>query len=58
MSVLPRRKVSSVTLVPQNKAIPFKVNNQRIEFDLKEVNRAPDDSIQLKKVTLYFQNAT
>jgi hypothetical protein len=37
MSVLPRRKVSSVTLVPQNKAIPFKVNNQRIEFDLKEV---------------------
>ena len=30
-------KVNSVTLVPQNAAIPFKLHNQRIEFDLKEV---------------------
>ncbi len=30
-------KVNNVTLVPQNAAIPFKINNQRIEFDVKEV---------------------
>jgi hypothetical protein len=30
-------KVNNVTLVPQNTAIPFRLNNQRIEFDVKEV---------------------
>ena len=30
-------KVNSVTLVPQNEAIPFKLHNQRIEFNLNEV---------------------
>lgn len=37
ISVLPGRKISNVTLVPQNQPIPFKVNNQRIEFTIKEV---------------------
>jgi len=37
VSVKSDRKVNNVTLVPQNKAIPFKINNQRIEFDLKEL---------------------
>jgi hypothetical protein len=38
VSVRSERKVNSVMLVPQNQAIPFKVNNQRVEFDLKELN--------------------
>jgi len=37
VSVKSDREASSVTLVPQNQAIPFKINNQRIEFELKEV---------------------
>ena len=37
VSVKSDRKVNNVTLVPQNQAIPFKTNNQRVEFDLKEV---------------------
>lgn len=38
MSVMLRRKISKVTLVPQNEDIKFKVNSQRIEFNVKELN--------------------
>jgi hypothetical protein len=37
VSVKLENKVSKVMLVPQNTAVPFKTNNQRIEFEIKEV---------------------
>jgi hypothetical protein len=38
LSIKNNRKVNSVTLVPQNQSVPFKIVGGRIEFTLKELN--------------------
>jgi hypothetical protein len=38
LSVKNNRKVNTVKLVPQNRSVPFKIVNHRVEFTLKELN--------------------